>query len=322
VRLAEFYCSPGEAQTYVRSILPARYLTGYALPIWHHPSQRDYVAPTSVWEHPGEAHASGFLASKEYGQRVYVDVDDNYADPDLFDGYPAEKAEIHRDLVRQADGVITASANLAEYYQEFNPNTHHIPNSVDTAEWEFPQVEMRTLYVGWGAGTTHDADASLIEPAMRWVSEQKGCKPVVLGVDPKWDFSYLHYPWMPLEAYRRMLQTIAIGLAPLLEDSSLNYYRSDLKFLDYTMAGALTIASDKPAYNQSIIPGSTGLLARTPEDFTAAVQEAVRDVEMRSEILIQARTHCMLRRHAAGHRNDYLRALGFAAARVPETVAA
>jgi hypothetical protein len=180
---------------------------------------------------------------------VYVDVDDNYAEADGFDNYNEVKAEAHRELVREADGVICASANLADYYADLNENVHFIPNSVDLKEWEFRRTESRYLRVGWSAGTTHHHDAPLVEPAMRWASETEGCQAVVVGVDPGWDFEYMHYPWLPLEAYWRLLDTFTIGLAPLLQDSKLNFYRSDLKWLDYSMAGALTVASDKPAYN-------------------------------------------------------------------------
>jgi hypothetical protein len=306
--LAEFYTSPAEAQTYCRSLLPARYLPGVPRGAWA-PDRN--LAPASVWEHPGERHEPCIHANRERGQRVYVDVDDNYSDADLCDGYTAEKAGVHVRIVENADGVICASENLAERYADLNPNTHFIPSGVCLEEWEFPVEKTPYLRVGWGAGTTHDEDAPYIEEAMRWVSEQQGCQVIVLGVDPGWDFPYWRYPWMPLVAYRAMLRTLDIGLCPLKPDTSLNHYRSDLKFLDYTMAGAVTIASDGPAYNKSITHGATGLLARTAEDFTRLVREAVMDVAARCELLVNAREHVMLRRHAAGYRPDYMRALGY-----------
>jgi hypothetical protein len=321
VRFAEFYCSPAEAQTYVRCILPARHLPGYALPIWFPPDQRtDELCPVSVWEHPGEAHHGGMEASKAAGQRVYVDVDDNYAMADGFDGYDEDKAAWHRRCVEESDGVICASENLAEYYAELHPNVHFIPHGVDPKEWEFRRTESKYLRIGWSAGTTHDVDAPLVEPALRWAAEQDGVQVVVVGVDPKWDFEYWHYPWLPLEAYWRLIGTFAIGLAPLLDDTPLNHFRSDLKWLDYSMAGAMTIASDKPAYNRSITNGVNGVLARGPESWLASVQQAVYDVGMRAELIVNAQTHCMLRRHAAGYRPAYLDALGFA--RVAEAAAA
>lgn len=308
MRLAEFYGSPAEAQTYCRSILPARYLPGVARGAWQDGHD---LAPASVWEHPGEHHAACIDTNRKRGQRVYVDVDDNYSDPDLCDGYTPEKAAAHVRIVEQSDGVITASANLAERYSKIHSNVHFIPSGVCTQEWEFPVEPVRYLRVGWGAGTTHDSDAPLVEEAMRWVSEQKGCQVIVIGVDPGWDFAYWRYPWMPLHSYRGLLKTLDIGLAPLQPDTELNHYRSDLKFLDYTMAGAVTIASDGPAYGLSIEHGKTGLLAKTASDFTRLVREAVEDVAARCELLIAAREHVMLKRHAAGYRSAYVEALGY-----------
>jgi hypothetical protein len=117
----------------------------------------------------------------------------------------------------------------------------------------------------------------------------------MIGLDPEWDFAYTHYPYTrSMQHYRDLISILDIGLAPL-HASRMNDGKSDLKWLDYTMAGVATIASKQPAF-ATIKHGVTGLVARTPR-VPPSLQAALDDRSTRW--MIGAARHRLAERRVA-----------------------
>lgn len=318
---ATFQVSASETQSYVRALLPARYLPGSVRNTTFDRGNLDQT-PTTILLHPGvraEEHMLPVL--REQGKRVLVDVDDDYLSPSLVawlrktnapkiaDVWAANQPA-HRRVVEAADGVICATAVLAEKYAKHNQNVIVIPNTVDARDWELPmRIEDGIIRIGWAAAAQHTPDAYLVEPALRWASEQPGVRVCLIGMDPGFDFDYTHYGFTrSVQHYRDLISILDIGLAPL-HRSRMNDGKSDLKWLDYTMGGALTIASDEAAY-ASIRDGDDGLVARTPKQFLDALKSALDDPEGTMRMITQARERVLTERAAWRYRDIYLAACG------------
>jgi glycosyltransferase involved in cell wall biosynthesis len=231
----------------------------------------------------------------------------------------------HKRIVGEIDGVICSTDELASRYETYAKRVFVCPNTVDPKDWPglHPARMDETLRIGWAAGAQHGPDATLVEPALRWASKQPNVEVVVIGVQPGWDFEYTQVAFTPsLQTYRDTLSTFDISLAPVL-GGDLNECKSDLKFLEATMAGAACIASDEPAY-KTIIDGTTGILARTPADFTRAVKHLVGDPSDRFSLAQNAAKYVIRERTTAGARDGYLHVLEQTGAieRVAEAVAA
>lgn len=318
---ATFQVSASEAQAYLRGVLPARYLPGAAH--LNVVDRRDVdKTPAVILGHPG-AKAEEILVPmyREQGKRIIVDVDDDYLSPSLVGwlrkcGATAiadswvENQPAHRRVVRDADAIICSTAPLAYQYAKLNPNVVVIPNMIDPADWEAPlRIDDGIIRVGWAAAAQHTPDSYLVEPALRWASEQPGVMVCMIGMDPGFDFEYRHYPYTrSLQHYRDLISILDVGLAPL-HNSRMNDGKSDLKWLDYTMAGALTIASAQPPY-ASIRSGVNGLLAKTQRQFREHLKFALDDPEATMEMIGNARSQVFAERHARLMRNAYFATIG------------
>jgi hypothetical protein len=318
---ATFYASASETQAYVRSVMPARYLPGTVRHwTWDEPDMDRSKAV--ILQHPGRRALEVLMPhARKQGKRIVVDVDDDYISPTLVgearkagmdkiaDQWTTEQPA-HKQVVREADTIICSTPALAYRYEKLNPNTVVIPNMADPRDWAEPmRIDDGIIRVGWFAGMQHGPDAHLVEGALRWASEQPGVLVCVAGVQPDWDFDYVQYQYTrSLQGYRDLCSILDIGLAPLV-GSRMNDGKSDLKWLDYTMAGALTIASDRPAY-ATIEHEKTGLLARNASQFKHALKRALDDPEMTMELIGNARQYVFEERGPARWRSVYLAACG------------
>jgi hypothetical protein len=257
----------------------------------------------------------------EIVRRILVDVDDDYLSPSLIGWIrkfaSSELADswvrnqpAHRAICREADAIICATPVLAYQYAKVNRNVIVIPNTVDEADWAEPmRIDDGQIRVGCALAANHKPDFYLVEEAMRWASEQPGVRVCMIGLDPEWDFAYTHYPYTrSMQHYRDLISILDIGLAPL-HASRMNDGKSDLKWLDYTMAGVATIASKQPAF-ATIKHGVTGLVARTPREFLKNLQAALDDPEHTMRMIGAARYQILHERAAWRYRDVYLNACG------------
>lgn len=281
---ATFYRQATEGTAYVRCELPARTLPGKVIGAGEFPvdfSEDEHGVKASfpdqegaaVWQFPGYAHDAILVAALQEDRfRVFVEVDDNYLEEsDLVQGQwrswtrglsaQAElpSIDVHRRIAGFADGVICSTEPLAVAYRRVNENVHVCQNMVDPRDWpELGQRAEGPVRVGFAGGATHMRDMPLILPALR-AAQKEGCEIHLAGVFPKdlkseafvvpdeFDFPYVHHPWGDLVSYRATLHQFDIGLAPLIT-TPWSRCKSDIKALEYLMAGALPIVSDSPPY--------------------------------------------------------------------------
>jgi glycosyltransferase involved in cell wall biosynthesis len=97
-------------------------------------------------------------------------------------------------------------------------------------------------------------------------------------------------PLTPFEGFFQMFGQVGvdIGLAPLAA-VQFNKSKSNLKFLEYTVYNAVTIASDFGPYRDTIEDGVTGLLVSDNRDWYDKVMMLLEDEDMYNNILANAK---------------------------------
>jgi hypothetical protein len=308
--LARFYSSSGDAQAQARCVVPARVLPGEVILPRH-------VEPLkgcpSLWQNPSVVEQLDMVVADHGARnRIVIDVDDDYGSS--HDLYTPENAAIHLNALEFAHTVTCTTEPLAEVYRERHADVRVIPTCVEIADYEFGRqinhLDGR-IRIGYAAGRTHAPDAKIVGEALKEIAEagHEGLVIEFVGAfDPGWDFPYNRYPALPFPAYKAMIQTWNIGLAPL-EDSDLNRTRSDLKFLDYAACGAVAVVSPGPAFDH-LIERDLVASAETTEDWVEALQALIASDRLRAQIALNAYHYCRVERHPANQRVAYLDAFG------------
>lgn len=275
------FVQEGSLATFWRQATPGTaYWRGY-LPMKHLPGQMHELRADSVempgdelilhgqegaaiWQFLGDnARDRIALQMQRQGTRTLMEVDDNYLRfaPPLYGKHGAwtrthaeaaangtgYSVEMHRNVVPLMDGIIAATANLAEEYGEYNDNVYHCPNSIDPDDWNVERVESDVLRIGYYGSPSHMRDWPLVKKALKWASKQRDVEVVLIGfAPPAWSGHVL--PWADsLFAARQNLGRIDVGIAPL----TINQWsvgKSDVKALEYAMAGVMPILQDAEPY--------------------------------------------------------------------------
>lgn len=304
---ATFYRQATDAVAYWRCELPARYLPGKVIPSVEMTARKLDNGRVEFVDHEGacilqfpgsQGEARALMVMQAEGIPFLVEVDDNYLDASdplwrsrskwgarIQDEHPHSN-QGHRWIVEHADGVIVTTPVLADAYGQHNRNVHICRNSIDPDDWpELVKPDDGVFRIGWYASLSHDRDAPLVRRALSWASRQPNVEVVTVGLDPAgWDFAHVNVPWEHHVVLRASLMRLDVGVAPIVR-SSMSSARSDLKVLEYLMAGALPVVSGEAPYEGwRDVPFC--LMAWTAADFEERIRWCVRN---RDEVRALAR---------------------------------
>ena len=217
-------------------------------------------------------------------------------------------AEFIRSVSSQSKEVWVSTSCLAEKFSGLNTSVTVLQNTLDDRIWTGPAERdaddsARILYMGT---TSHSDDfRSVFLPAFQKLKARLGdrIEATLVGVLPDWRGSRgiaslvvpagigVSYP-----AFASWLQASCkqnIGIAPLT-DTEFNRSKSHIKWLEYSALGLATVASNIGEYAQSVVQGSTGLLAgASAAEFGDALSEAVSNTALRTKIARNARILAM-----------------------------
>jgi hypothetical protein len=154
-----------------------------------------------------------------------------------------------------------------------------IPNCYDPKEWTFIRPKRDGIRIGFAGSPTHVDDLIQIIPVIRELQSRYDVRFLIMGLGPSTyesfvrDFRYtattegvksvdeldrelstIKFEWIPYIDYDYYPSTLInlsldIGLCPL-KDTPFNRARSACKAMEYTLAGALAIASEMPGYRE------------------------------------------------------------------------
>lgn len=225
---------------------------------------------------------------KAKGAKIIYEIDD-----DLFnipEWNPAHK-ELNRkgvqDNLRQfllaSDALFTTNDYLASVYSPYCRNTFVLPNSLVYTHFSpSPGIAAKPV-VCWQGSATHDRDVSLMASAVKRIAEDKKAFVKMWSYDIPGTYKV---PPVPFEAFYAMLSQIdgKIGLAPLTF-VPFNKSKSNLKFLEYTAQGMVTIASNFGPYKDTITDGENGILITDNRDWYDAINTLLDDDTLYNKLL-------------------------------------
>lgn len=236
---------------------------------------------------------------RQRGTPLFIDSDDafnSHAD------YAAQDKAL-RHLMSAAEEVWLSTPTLEACYRDISRPKRVIRNEIEPRFWrgyrnpvktEFGDGVVRFLYMGTA---THDRDFAQVLPAFRKLAESHPgqFELVLVGAVRNPPVA----PWLrrasppPLSgaypdfvAWLRTQGPFDVGIAPL-QDSAFNHSKSDVKFLDYSALGLLSVLSDCPAYENVLSQGLALGCGQDPEDW---YRNFVRILESRSEFDVMRKT--------------------------------
>lgn len=316
---ATFYVVTGGVDIYWRCLSPAAVVGANVVQIPGELATEFLVSkPASVyaghegigvWTRPDAVRAKHAIQMEEYGLSTCAEMDDNYLSRAHLNLFMRENAvtkraqEIHLRAMSCFQRNVFSTAWLRDRYHKAFKQLGQVPelfvcrNHVNLDDILEP-IESDRLRVGWMGSAQHARDIKLVSESMAW-ARGAGHEVVHMGHDPRASKGVTNpkaldtclawaaiitrqIPWVDPELYHRQALPIDIGLAPL-ERNDHTLGKSDVKWLEYTMSGAATIASSGTVYGD-IKHGETGILAGSPAEFLHWTKRLCRDRRLREEL--------------------------------------
>lgn len=274
------------------------------------------------------------LELKSKGKRIVYDIDD-----DVFSIPTSNPAKKHISYVSQAamtaimsisDCVTVSTDVIAERISKnIDPKVpiHVIPNSIDTRNgWRkvgdcFSDDGFKRIF--WFGSNTHDEDWKIVTPAIDRILRERGDvrlvlwghipKPIVdnYSNEPHWQERIEYAKGGNHEDFFNCLANNAnadIGIAPLLDDY-FNKAKSNIKFIEYTLAGMPVVASDNSPYSKSIVNNVNGLLCTTEDDWYSSISSLIDNRNERIRLCRNARSHVEDNFDIIKHANKWQKAI-------------
>ena len=194
------------------------------------------------------------------------------------------------------DAITVTTQDLVDFYNKLHPRMYILPNSLDVEEWEKHEYrrkkhdEIRIVFICSGAhaegfGIIQKAVYDILKkyknvhfyyPDMYWRLFEKAPKDIKKQLK--------NILWIPLEKWPAKLQSYGfdIGLAPL-RDNLFNRSKSNLRYLEYSLAGMASIVSPVKPY-LCVEDGVDGIIAKESDEWYEAMEKLITDEEYRKKI--------------------------------------
>lgn len=250
---------------------------------------------------------------KESGKKIIYDSDDALDLIDLSNPfyYNVKKdAGSVDEVLRHTDHVTVSTPAMKRYMSTKTslPITV-IPNTYTPEEWTFPRPIREGIRIGFSGSATHVKDLIDIIPVIETLQKKYDITFLILGFGQTdyqtWykEFSFLateeakedlieldkrlsriKFEWVsfvPQEQFPSTLINMAldIGLCPLI-DTPFNRCRSACKAMEYTLAGAVALASDLEPYQND----KNSVLIKNGE-WEETIERFIKDKELRESTL-------------------------------------
>jgi tetratricopeptide (TPR) repeat protein len=220
-------------------------------------------------------------------------------------------------LARQADCVQFATPTLEGQFAALGARRAVFPSQLWDAPPPPPLRRLDRVVIGWSGSAAHREDLRAVIPALAGVLERHPeARVAVMAdqalralLDPLPADRVTFAPFGPLADYYRFLETVDIGIAPLVP-TPYNRCRGDNRFIEYAAYGVLAICADLEPYRDVVRPGQTGYLFRDVAELETVLERALAEGEVRAAIPARAARYVaaerLERRHAAARLGFYL----------------
>jgi processive 1,2-diacylglycerol beta-glucosyltransferase len=272
-----------------------------------------YITPSSS--------AALIKQARRDGARVIYSIDDNLLDlqPVGFNRWPftTEQLMAVRYFAREADAIIVTTELLKERLSRLNENIFVVPNALDENLWGDESFAERRpgaggrKVIGYMGTHTHDSDFMLVLEALRATLRRHAGRVELQLIGAIADRALLSaldgLPVSTLDvggnveypAFARwMVKNVKwdLAIAPL-EENVFTRCKSDIKFLDYGIAGIPGIFSRGPVYGRTVRHMETGYLAdNNAQSWTEGLELLLTDDALRSGMARRAREYTLAER--------------------------
>lgn len=216
----------------------------------------------------------------EHGGR-FLNIEQNIRRRDLF-----------RASFKSADLVTTTTDYLADNLRKINPNVVVLPNLIDCNSYPDVEYVKKEIRIGWQGGYSHYEDLWIIKDAIKDILRKHSNVKFVFCGDMRFYGLFKDVPidrvechsWVKNETYPYKLATmnLDIGLCPLV-DNEFNKNKSAIKYFEYSMFKAATIASNMLPYSPCITHDKDGLLVNE-DGWFKAMDKLIQDKQLRVDL--------------------------------------
>lgn len=197
------------------------------------------------------------LELQKYGRKLITDQDDY---PEAIGdtqytiakrNWTPEQMNVNQKLIRESDLLTVTVPYLKDIYSKMRRKPIAVlPNQIDALNprWNFARKDNgEKVVIGWMAGPSHISDSEMTyEIISRVLKERENVVFKSVGFIDDWmmDFPRDRVILKPgkfgMKLYPQYMADMDIGIAPLA-DNDFNKGKSDLKYLEYAMAGTLPV---------------------------------------------------------------------------------
>jgi glycosyltransferase involved in cell wall biosynthesis len=197
------------------------------------------------------------------------------------------------DMVKAADAVTVSTEPLKGLLKKYNDKIEVIPNLIDVKGWKYKRKKHDKVRIGWIYSHTHYPDLKVIKGALNKIHKKYKDKVeiVIFGSDlDVFDFKPKHYWGVKFDEYPKKLTELSfdISICPL-EDNEFNRCKSNIKWMESSMAGAAVVASKVYPYEYSIEHGKTGYLASNENQWVKYLSWLIENEDKRNELVANAK---------------------------------
>jgi glycosyltransferase involved in cell wall biosynthesis len=224
-----------------------------------------------------------------------------------------EYADNHYLSYRGCHAVQTSTAALATFLKQLNPHVAVFKNQLAYLPSPRNQENSSKVTLFFGA-LNREQDWQPIIEILNKVLQQYPSQIHAKIIHDQRFFNNLAIknktfePFCSYERYQEILHTCDIALLPL-SPTPINLMKSDLKFVECAGHGVAVLASPT-VYEQSIIPGETGLIYRTLKQFETHLHELITNPQLRYYLAANAydwvRNNRLLCQHYGERQQWYL----------------
>jgi len=286
-----------------------------------------------LWRVPFSLHIQGIITLvHDQGGIVIFDVDDLMFRPELavteiIDGIRSQRfseietqnffAQIGRTL-KACDLVSCPTQELAHHARRLARPAYVLPNGFDESSHTLARWALRDwlttkddlIRIGYAAGSrTHQKDFAVAAPAIARVLRENPNTVLTVFRDPSSgeglvlmdefpDFKDLasQIEWrdmVGLADLPKELARFSINVVPLERGNPFCEAKSELKFFEAALVGVPTVASPSGPFKRAIVPGQTGLLPDSEDEWHDAITGLVQNPKRRQH-MAQAAYHVSL----------------------------
>jgi len=247
------------------------------------------------------------LEMQKRGAKLIYEIDDNLFNVPKWN--PSSKIlgakkvqDGIKNFVSRVDAMFVTTEALKDAYKDYCEHIYVLPNSIDyDLVYDYPKNTDKPV-VCWQGSATHQRDLSIAQHGIEqlakdedlmvkiWCGFKEQSKARYDDRKPIFDVNGAEIlPLVPFEGFFQMFGQldVHIGLAPLAANP-FNKCKSNLKFLEYTAYGAVTVASSFGPYGDTIEDGETGILVSDNRDWYDQVRMLVDDPDNYQRILTNA----------------------------------